>query len=87
MTWGVPAFIAALTRPLRLAGRVTGQSYPQASAVSCPTAPSTRPTLSPDVILRLERRAQRVSNRNRKQAAQYLATHRALINSISNCEG
>lgn len=81
--WGVPAFIAALTRPLRLAGRVTGQSYPQASEAPCPTAQPTSGTPSPDVMPLLERRAQRVSNRDRKMAAKYMATHRALINSNS----
>lgn len=80
MRWAVPAFIAALTRPLRLAGPVTGQSYPQTSAEVSPTAKTTNNTPLIDVLPLLERRAQRVSNRSRKQAARYMATHKALMN-------
>lgn len=78
--WGVHVFIAGLTRRLRLAGRVSGQSYPRTSAEVSPTAKTTNNTHSKDVMPLLERRAQRVSNRSRKQAARYMATHKALMN-------
>lgn len=76
MTWGANALSAVKTRLSRCVSPASTASYPPESVEASPIAAPTRQTPSRDVML--ASRAQRVSNRNRKQAAVYLKTHQAL---------
>lgn len=80
MIWAVLASIAALTPRWLSGGQASGRNSRQTSAEASPTAKNTNNAHSTDVMPLLERRAQRVSNRSRKQAARYMATHKALMN-------
>jgi hypothetical protein len=78
MIWA-NAFTAALKRLSPFASLDHIASCQKASAGVCHTAPSTKPTPSPDVTARLERRGLMIHNRNREAAARYVALHQTLI--------
>jgi hypothetical protein len=73
------AFTAALKRLSPFASQANTASCQQANADACHTAPSMSGTPSPDVTAQLERRALMLHNRNREDAAKYVARHKTLI--------
>ena len=78
MTWG-RASSAALMALSALAGLVSARTSRKASADNFGPATPTETPEKPDTpLLLIERRAQRVCNRSRSQARQYVQTHKAL---------
>jgi len=73
------AFTAALKRLSPFASQANTASCPQANADACHTASSMSGTPSTDVTAQLERRALMLHNRNREEAAKYVARHKTLI--------